>query len=203
MKQKVLFSLIAYILGIILTIISFVPFRVSYHVSGLIGYLGLIIIVFSIFYGHIEMNKFVKKGKQISSRLTPLYKFYMPVGNFLLFLINGLQLFFDVYPGDDITPFIALEIMSFIWGIMFIPLLKMQAIYLNKNLIIATDYFNIIEIKTSSLVEVSRYFIFYYSIKLKDTNGAKTIDILPKLSEAHSPFVTPKSIKRLKRLIRP
>ena len=204
MRQKIIISVIIYITGIVLTLISFIPLRPDMQFSNSVGFFGIVLLVASLVFGVIGLTKEKKivKGKMISSRLTPLYKIYIPIFIVILFIVNNLLILLDSYPSNDISVFFAMEIILIIWLVLFLPCVKLHDVYLENNQIITINFFNRAVLKVTDIKKIRRFLIFFYKIKLDKMAGSHTIVMLPKLTESTNLFTTPKSIKVLKNLIK-
>jgi len=200
MKQRFIISLLGYITGISLTLISLFPWQYEQWIPDIFGILGFCLIIAFLTYGIFMVNK--KKnlgGDLLTSRLMPIYKYYMPLLVMTVLLFNSLLLVFKVYPGHDISIFIVFEVMLCITILFLWPCLKLRSVYLDKNKLIATDFVNSLVIKVSEVKTIRRSFIVFYLLKLKDdSSGFKLFTILPKIEESSNLFVTPRSIKLLK-----
>ena len=138
-----------------------------------------------------------KGGTRITSKLTPLYKFYIPMLVIELFLFNTILLIFNFYPGDDISVFLAVEVLLMLWALLLFPCFKLSQMDLKDGRIIAHNYFNSNEYSEKEVKKVHRFFLFFFKVKLNKISFV----ILPKLSESINLFLTPKSIQMLKNLI--
>ena len=137
-----------------------------------------------------------KSGTMITSTLTPMYKFYLPTFIIEMLVFNTILLTFNTYPGNDISVFIAVEIMLVFWVILLFPCLKLYQMYLKDGKIIVTNFFSSDVFSENDIKKVHRFFIFFFKVKLSKTSFI----IFPKFSESVNLFVTPKSIRLLKNL---
>lgn len=202
MKQRIIISLTSFAIGFMLVLLTLVPLRIDSQVPFIIGFIGLIFLLTAFVYGLAILYLRKKQGgKLISSRLTPVYKFYFPVTFIACLLFNTMLIFLDIYPGNDISIFIVLEIMFIIWLALFIPFIRLRLIYLNNNQIITTNFLEESTLQTSSIKSVKRYFIFLYKLNIEKGTSSQKIILLPRLKEFSILFITPKSIKELKSLI--
>jgi hypothetical protein len=202
MKQRIIISLTSFAIGFILVLLALVPLRIDFQVPFIIGLIGLILLLTAFVYGLAILYPRKKQdGKLISSRLTPVYKFYFPVTFIACLLFNTLLILLDIYPGNDISIFIVLEIMFIIWLALFIPCIRLRLIHLNNNQIITTNFLEESTLQISSIKSVKRYFIFLYKLNIGKGTSSQKIILLPRLTEFSNLFITPKSIKELKSLI--
>lgn len=203
MKRKIIFHLIVFAIGIVLILISFIPLRLNFQLPYHLGFFGLAITVSAFISGLtlIARNR-VSRFKQISSRLTPIYKYYLPTTFFTCLLFNSFLIFFDVYPGSDISNFIAIEILLVVWLILSIPCIRLSMVYFSDKQIVVFNYSSELKLKVKSIQSIKRYLIFFYRIKITDEKVSSKFIILPKLTEFYSLFITPKSIKELRSQIR-
>lgn len=202
MKQRIIISLTSFAIGFILVLLALVPLRIDFQVPFIIGFIGLILLLTAFVYGLIILYPRKKQdGKLISSRLTPVYKFYVPVTFIACLLFNTLLILLDIYPGNDISIFIVLEIMFIIWLALFIPCIRLRLVHLNNNQIVTTNFLEESTLQTSSIKSVKRYFIFLYRLNIEKGTSSQKIILLPRLTEFSNLFITPKSIKELKSLI--
>lgn len=198
MKRKIIISLILYISGIAVGFVSLFPFAGEVQYSSIFGVFGLSISVIALLYGIIIMNvREEKSGAVITSKLTPLYKFYIPTFIIEILVFNTILLLFNIYPGNDISVFIVIEVMLVLWMLLFLPCIKLYQMSLKDGKIIVTNYFNTDAFRVSEIKKVRRFFIFFFKVKLSQTSFI----ILPKLSESANLFVIPKSIRLLKNLL--
>ena len=190
MKRKIIISLTSFALGLILVLIDRVPLRLNLKVPSIIGLIGLIILLIAFVYGLIILYSRKKQDcKLISSRLTPVYKFYFPVTFITCLLFNTLLILLDIYPGNDISIFIVLEIMLIIWLAFFIPCIKLRLVYLNNNQIITINFLDESSFQISSIISLKRYFIFLYKLNIEKGTNTQKIIILPRLTEFSNLFI--------------
>lgn len=198
MKQKIIISLVFYVLGFAMGFILLFPFAGKAHFSDTFGIFGLAVSATSLIYGLIIMNVRGNKGRTtITSKLTPLYKFYIPILITELFVFNAILLVFNIYPDNDISIFIAVEVILVLWVLLLLPCFKLSQMYLQDGKIVVCNYIDEREFNEKEVKKVRRFFIFFFKIKLNKVSFI----ILPKLSESVNLFVTPKSIRILKNLI--
>jgi len=198
MKQKTIISLVFYVIGVSMGFILLFPFAGETQISNTFGIFGLAVSAASLIYGLIMMNVWGAKGSTtITSKLTPLYKFYIPILIIEMFVFNTILIVFNIYPGSDISVFIVIEIMLVLWALLLFPCFKLSQMVLKDGKIIAYNYFNSNEFNEKEVKKVHRFFIFFFKVKLNKISFV----ILPKLSESANLFVTPKSIRMLKNLI--
>jgi len=199
MKQRIIISLTFFAIGFIFILTVLVPLRLNFKMPYVIGIIGIILLLTAFIYGIIILYAEKRnESKLISSRLTPLYKFYFPVTFIACLLFNTLLILLDIYPGNDVSIFIVLEIMFVIWLVLFIPCLKLQLVYIANNKIITTNFLNEYVLHKTNVKSVKRYFLFFYRLNLDKGTGLQSIIFLPRLTEFSMLFVTPKSIKELK-----
>ncbi len=80
MKQKIIITFIVFALGLFLILITNVPIRLTVKIDPIINRLGLLLFFATLIYSlKLLSTKVQKKQKLISSKLTPLYKFHIPV----------------------------------------------------------------------------------------------------------------------------
>jgi hypothetical protein len=137
------------------------------------------------------------EGKLISSRLSPIYKYYLPVIIFICVLINILMIFLSVYPANNISIFIVLEVILIIWQILFIPFTKLKLVTIINDEIIVYSLLRRCIFPISSIIKVNRYFLFLYKIRITHKDKTTVVIILPKITELYNIFVIPKSLKLL------
>lgn len=183
-----------FIVGVALGFVFLFPFANEPQISSVFGSFCIIMAIGALFYGLILLNFNKKEGDIITSVLTPLYKFYLPILIIEILLFNTILIVFNIYPGNDISVFIVVEIMLIIWILLLVPCFKLHQFTLNGNELLVTNYYNSRKFKIYDIVKVHRFFIFFFRVKLKNT----TIIMLPKITESANLFGTPKSIKRLK-----
>ena len=203
MKNKILILIIIYAISFAIFLFTSIPIRISFKIPQIIKFIALFFLIFSFLYGQVLLYpKKIKGHKLISSRLTSIYKFYLPVMFIICILINTFWIVLNIFPGKEISFFIALNIMFIIWLIFSIPYTKLKLIYLTDDHIISSDYFKNLIFSFHEIQSVNRYFFVLYRIKIKkgDSNIIKLI-ILPKLTEFSNIFITPHSIMKLKSII--
>lgn len=198
MKQKTIISLVFYVVGLAMGFILLFPFAGKAQFSNTFGIFGLAVSAASLIIGLIIMNvRRYKVYTTITSILTPLYKFYIPILIIEMFVFNTILLVFNIYPGSDISVFIVLEVMFVFWALLLFPCFNLSQMDLKDGKIIAYNYFNSNEFNEKEIKKVNRFFIFFFKVKLTKVSFI----ILPKLSESANLFATPKSIRMLKDLI--
>lgn len=198
MKKKTTISLVFYIVGIAIGFVLLFPFAGETQIYNTLGVFSLVVAAVSLIYGLIIMNvRGDKVSKTISSQLTPFYKFYLPIIIIEMLVFNTILLVFNIYPGNDISVFVAVEIVLMLWVILLLPCFKLSQMYLQDGKIVAYNYIDEREFNEKEVKKVRRFFIFFFKVKLNKISFI----ILPKLSESANLFVTPKSILILKNLI--
>ncbi len=202
MKQKIIVTLLSFAIGLMLALSALIPLRIAFQVPFIIGFTGLVLLLSGFARGLIILYpKKRQNAKLISSRLTPVYKFYLPVTIMICLLFNTLLISLDIYPGNDISIFIVLEIMFIIWLALAIPDMNLHSIYLINKQIIVTDFVGESAFHVSDIKCVKRYFIFFYRLTIVKGISSQKILFLPRLTESSIFFITPKSVKELKSLI--
>ncbi len=196
MKQKIIVSLVLYIFGIVMGFIFLFPFGGEFQNSITFGIFALVLSVSSLMYGIILMNsRKESKGIMITSRLTPLYKFYIPTFIIEILFFNTILLLFNIYPGDDISIFIVVEVMLVLGVLLLLPCIKLYRTYLKDSEIIVDNFFKTNVFSRNEVRDVQRVYIFLYKLKLNKTSFI----IFPKFSESVNLFIIPRSIKILKK----
>lgn len=198
MKQKIISTFSAFAIGLFLILITIVPIRITVKIDPIIGCFGLLMFFATCIYSlKLLSAKDKKKQKLISSKLTPLYKFHIPVIILTCLLFVLLLVFFDLFPGKDIAVFIVISIMLFIWLMLFIPFYKLHQVYVQNKKVVIDDFFTQTVLETTEIIDVERYFIFLYRIK---TNTRKIV-FLPPISLISNLFYVPKCVQELKSII--
>lgn len=197
MKQKIIISLILYTFGIAMGFTLLFPFAGEVQISITFGIFAFVLSATALIYGIILMNvRRENEGTMIMSKLTPLYKFYIPTFIIEILIFNTILLLFDIYPGNDISVFIVVEVMLVLWVLLLLPCIKLHKICLKDGKIIVDNYFKSNVFSENEVKKVRRFFIFFFKVKLNKTSFI----IFPKLSESANLFVTPRSIRILKNL---
>lgn len=198
MKKKTTISLVFYIIGIAVGFVLLFPFAGETQISNTLGIVSLAIATASLIYGLIILNvRGDKVSKTVTSKLTPFYKFYLPIIIIELLVFNTMLLVFNIYPCNDISVFVAIEVVLILWLLLLLPCFKLSQMYLQDGKIVVYNYIDEREFNEKEVKKVSRFFIFFFKVKLNKISFI----ILPKFSESANLFVTPKSIQILKNLI--
>ncbi len=196
--MKIIISLVLYAFGIALGFILLYPFVRGFQISIIYGISSLALSIASLIYGILLMNKKKEnKSRMITSRLTPLYKFYIPIFIIEILLFNTILLIFNIYPENDDSVFIVVEVILVLWVLFLLPCIKLYQMYLINDKIIVDSYFKEKVFNKNETKNVRRFFIFFFKIELKK----HSFIILPKISESMNLFVIPKSVRALKNLI--
>ena len=204
MKKKFIISLT--IFAISFAFIIFTIFNNFHNLksSQTIIYISLAILILSFIYGQILLYpKKIEEHKLISSRLTSINKFYIPILFIACFFINTSWIILELIPSEIISLAYALDILFIFWLVTLgIMQMKLKLIYINKKNIIVSNYFDINEYSINEVSEVNyRFSTNTCKITINKETGTKKVIILPKLEECARPFITPKSIKILKNYI--
>lgn len=142
MKQKIIITFIVFAIGLFLILITNVPIRITVKIDPIINRFGLLLFFSTLIYSlKLLSTKDQKKQKIISSKMTPFYKFHIPVIILTCLLFVLLLVFFDLYPGNEIGVFISIAFMLFIWLLLFLPYYKLQKVYVQNNKIVIDDFF--------------------------------------------------------------
>lgn len=197
MKKKTTFSLIFYILGIALGFVLLFPFDGDTQTSMTFGVLSLAIAFLSLVYGLLIMNINMDKANIIvTSKLTPFYKFYLPIIIIEMLVFNTILLTWSFYPENNISLFIALEILLVVWVLFLLPCFRLSHVYIIDGKIIVSNYINTKVFNGRDEKMIRRFLIFFFKVKINKIS----ILILPKFSESANLFIIPKSIQKLKNL---
>ena len=205
MKYKIIISLTLFATGIIFVLISSIPLRINFEIPHLFEPTGIILLISTFIYGVVTTNKVNIKNrnnKRLSSLLTPIYKFYFPTIFIITFIFNTALICFNIYPGEDISLFIVLELMFIIWIILAIPNSKLRIVYLDKNNIITTNYITKYIVPSNNIKSIERHFVVLYSISLKNNKDIQRIIFLPRQDGFPNIFTTPKSVQVLRTIIK-
>ncbi len=205
MKYKIIISLTFFATGLIFVLISSIPLRINFEIPHLFEPTGIILLISTFIYGVVTTNKVNIKNrnnKRLSSLLTPIYKFYFPTIFIITFIFNTSLICFNIYPGEDISIFIVLELIFIIWIILAIPNSKLRIVYLDKNNIITTNYITKYIVPSNNIKSIERHFIVLYSISLKNNKDIQRIIFLPRQDGFPNIFTTPKSVQVLRTIIK-
>jgi len=205
MKYKIIISLTLFATGLIFVLISSIPLRINFEIPHLFEPTGIILLISTFIYGVVTTNKVNIKNrnnKRLSSLLTPIYKFYFPTIFIITFIFNTALICFNIYPGEDISLFIVLELMFIIWIILAIPNSKLRIVYLDKNNIITTNYITKYIVPSNNIKSIERHFVVLYSISLKNNKDIQRIIFLPRQDGFPNIFTTPKSVQVLRTIIK-
>jgi len=205
MKYKIIISLTLFATGLIFVLISSIPLRINFEIPHLFEPTGIILLISTFIYGVVTTNKVNIKNrnnKRLSSLLTPIYKFYFPTIFIITFIFNTSLICFNIYPGEDISIFIVLELIFIIWIILAIPNSKLRIVYLDKNNIITTNYITKYIVPSNNIKSIERHFVVLYSISLKNNKDIQRIIFLPRQDGFPNIFTTPKSVQVLRTIIK-
>ena len=205
MKYKIIISLTLFATGLIFVLISSIPLRINFEIPHLFEPTGIILLISTFIYGVVTTNKVNIKNrnnKRLSSLLTPIYKFYFPTIFIITFIFNTALICFNIYPGEDISIFIVLELIFIIWIILAIPNSKLRIVYLDKNNIITTNYITKYIVPSNNIKSIERHFVVLYSISLKNNKDIQRIIFLPRQDGFPNIFTTPKSVQVLRTIIK-
>jgi energy-converting hydrogenase Eha subunit C len=205
MKYKIIISLTLFATGLIFVLISSMPLRINFEIPQLFEPTGIILLLSTFMYGVVttnEVNTKNRNNKRLSSLLTPIYKFYFPTIFIITFIFNTALICFNIYPGEDISLFIVLELIFTIWIILAIPNSKLRIVYLDKNNIITTNYITKYIVPSNNIKSIERHFVVLYSISLKNNKDIQRIIFLPRQDGFPNIFTTPKSVQVLRTIIK-
>jgi len=205
MKLRISITLILFAIGLLFVLISLIPLRLDFEVPHVFKPTGIILLAATFIYGFAKINTVIlnyKNYTRISSQLTPIYKFYFPTIFIVAFVFNTSLICFNIYPGDDISIFFVLEFMFIIWIILAIPNSKLHMVCLYKNNIVATNYINKYILPSNDIKCIERYFVFFYSVTFENEVSVRKIIFLPQKDVFPNLFITPKSVQKLKALMK-
>jgi len=203
MKKKFIISIIIFAISFAVIIFTIFSSHLNFKTVQIITFISLAILLLSFIYGQIILYpKKIKEYKLISSRLTSIFKFYLPTIFITCFFTNTSWIILNIFPGKDITLAYALDILFIAWFVLEIRHMKSKLIYINKKHIIVSNYFSINEYSIHEVSEVNRFFIInIYTITIENETGINKLIFLPKFAETTIPFITPESIKILRSYI--
>ena len=202
--KKFVFVIIACGIGVFIALFTFFPMQSRLLKSfDVIGYIGIILTILSIFYGTVFLNhKISAYSRCISSKYLPVTKFFVPVIVLVILLFDLALIVFRVYPGDEIAPFMVCGFMFFIWLLILIPEMRSQIVCIKGNKLFITNYFKNYNISINEILEVKRYYYLIYKIKTNN-KAHQSILFRPKL-QIFGPlalFKKPDSVKELIKFI--
>lgn len=73
---------------------------------------------------------------------------------------------------------------------------------LYKNNIVATNYINKYILPSNDIKCIERYFVFFYSVTFENEVSVRKIIFLPQKDVFPNLFITPKSVQKLKALMK-
>ncbi|MCA1745436.1 MAG: hypothetical protein LC643_07015 [Bacteroidales bacterium] len=122
----------------------------------------------------------MSKTRQLSSNLTLTYKYIVPLmpvaqaGFINIFLRKGPSPAF-------LTPVNYFFAAAFF--ILFVALRGLKKVEYNQDRLIVSNYLKKIEYDLDCVVNIKRWFFYFYIISLEMENGVKKIQFMPRMSE--------------------
>lgn len=144
------------------------------------------------------MNLEESEAHYISSRITFVYKFIIPIGGFV-----GLVFYFiwALYHNEKLDLLIPLGLFFVaLWAVMVVVGVVIVEVKVVGDRIEVINYGNCMSRKLDSVEKISRFLFHFYSVSFKD--GSKKI-FIPHITEVFlNPLNEPESIKFFKKLVR-
>lgn len=133
------------------------------------------------------------KRQELSSRVTFLYKYIIPIG-FLLFTVglNIVYLIDKSILGESILPF---NVLLFFTVFFLIPLIRLKKVYYDNKRLYISNYIDDDVFRLIDVMKIKRHLIYFYKIYYKQGNDLKTLIFMPHINEAVIIFIKPNSVK--------
>ncbi|OPZ31388.1 MAG: hypothetical protein BWZ00_00580 [Bacteroidetes bacterium ADurb.BinA174] len=139
---------------------------------------------------------------RLSSKITFLYKYVLPLLNLCLILFCCIKGIINIGNVEKMMPFLIGFIFFLIMQISLLPLLKIQNVFYNDGVTIIQGFKKKEVLKNHEIKEIKRHLFFFYKIEMLN-NELKRVLFFPHLSETILKFgLKPKSIKCYEEVIK-
>lgn len=139
------------------------------------------------------MNKINIK---LSSNVTFVYKYLIPIMFFSVFLVLIISLFVNIL-GIELGARIVLTFISFLFCLFMLPLLKLNFISYNEAYTLIKSYKQTKKVPNKNVIKVKRFMFYFYRLFYTEKNEIKKALFLPHIIGVFIRFWgKPKSIKK-------
>lgn len=139
--------------------------------------------------------------KRLSSRITFVYKYVLPLFNLFIVIVCGIGVFMNLDEIELMMPFFLGLSFFFILQLLYIPLFELKDIYYNEDVTLIIKKGKISRYYNSDIKRIKRYCLYFFRVEFKDRTKKKIL-FLPRLSEVFFGFrFGPKSIKKYKSIL--
>tara|TARA_R110002051_G_C8544299_1_gene471675 strand:+ start:90 stop:533 length:444 start_codon:yes stop_codon:yes gene_type:complete len=140
-----------------------------------------------------------KNRKRISSKLTVLYKFVLPV--ILICILTALNL--AIKEVASTTDLIVINVLCFFMlTIGYLPMSNIKKVHVDSKKIYCSNYISEKEYEIKTIFKVKRWLFFHYRIFVKTDGQIKKIKFLPlEFGSLNYLFIKPDSILKLEQNI--
>lgn len=141
------------------------------------------------------------KKKKLSSNITVIYKFIIPIGLLVLMMGLNLALIFNTGFISKET-LIPLDVFFCFFSLFLIPLIKLKKVEYDNKYLYVSNYYKQYRITNKNIKKVKRHLIYFYKITYYQNGIKKSMIFLPHINEVFFSFFSkPRSIKEFEKLI--
>lgn len=156
----------------VLLLFSLLPLRFNFCLFTYDSWVWSIILIVMQIYGIVVLNKSVKKehGKLMSSNITAFYKFFIPLIFLICLIANNLLLVLKWFRPEDLPVFIFFDIVMIIFSSIFLPCLRLKALYIVDQNIVISNFLKEETYCFSNVIDFDRYTRFFFRLTI-NKNG--------------------------------
>lgn len=140
--------------------------------------------------------------KRLSSRITFLYKYILPLLNICIIIVCCIGVIINMVNVEKMMPFLVGFIFFLIIQIILLPLLKLRDVFYNEEITIIQDCKKRKVFKNYEIKRIKRHFFYFYIIEFLNDELKKVL-FFPHISGVFLKFgFKPKSIKHYEELLK-
>ncbi len=208
MKNQLLISLLTLYSVLFLSVLFvFISNQLGIDINSIFVWILIVSMIGVVIYlivSQINPNKI--EGKLISSKLTPLYKFIVPLTSFLAFVFYTSLYLLRLIPSFEQTVIIAFDLfcLTFLIASFFpsSPFAWYCKLYLCEDKLVIDDYFKCTEIKYRDIVNLECSLFKTYRIEVVIDNKKKSYYFISTIFEGILIFYISPNIKKIHEIIK-
>lgn len=182
-KLRFVFCCFMFSITGVIFVLSLIPLNINFsfwqYQTYLVGIILLLILSYSIFFLNKNIQK--KDGKLLSSYMTPVYKFFVPLALLICLIANNLLLICKWFCPEDLPIFICFNIIIVIF--LFFPDYRLKTLYVVGNSVIVSNFFKEKTYQFSEIVELKSKKLYLYQLDVYQDGKILKYKIMPHSSE--------------------
>lgn len=165
---KVVMSFCFFGISGIVFLFSLLPLNITFHIPSFIPYITGGIMCVCVWYGVWALNKraFQYDSKLLSSRLTPFYRFFVPLILLVVFVVVTLLLILEWNLPSYFLPLLIVDTVIVLLAYPVYRLCRLNVVYVVSNFIIVSNFFKEETFSVLAIISLKNYLPGIYRLQV-------------------------------------